>query len=86
MDINTKIEIVPNWNIGVYYVKQDGVTLGGFHEKKYAELFLDAVILKQQVEANHEKIDKIRELFRKDLVDSTKQKMVSLKDIFSGNV
>ena len=36
-------EIVPNWNLGVYYVKQDGVTLGGFHEKKYAEIFLNAI-------------------------------------------
>jgi hypothetical protein len=47
-------EIVPNWNIGVYYVKQDGVTLGGFHEKKYAELFLRA-LENQRIESNNER-------------------------------
>ena len=65
-------EIVPNWNIGVYYVKLDGVTLGGFHEKQWAKVFLDAVIEKQRIEPK--------------TPPKIKQKMVSLKDIFTGNV
>lgn len=36
-------EIVHNLVLEKYFVKQDGVTLGGFHEKKYAQLFLDAL-------------------------------------------